>query len=216
MATLKPYANITETEIVKAMAHPMRVRILAILDERTASPVEIATDLGAPLQNVSYHVRQLAAVGLIELVSQTPRRGALEHHYRAVARRHIPDGVWARVPTLVKQATVGSALGEIGEQVQTAAMTGGFDSDDAHLTRTNVELDPEGWRELADEMNLLLDRVDHIQARSAARQANHADRRHGAVVAMLFETMAVAAEAGRPRPRKRKPQRVRRDVEPRA
>jgi hypothetical protein len=34
---------------------------------------------GEPLGNVSYHVRQLEKVGLIELVAIKPRRGALEH-----------------------------------------------------------------------------------------------------------------------------------------
>jgi hypothetical protein len=37
--------------------------------------------VGASLSNVSYHVRQLAKAGLIELVATRPRRGALEHYY---------------------------------------------------------------------------------------------------------------------------------------
>jgi hypothetical protein len=35
---------------------------------------------------VSYHVRILARLGLIELVRTTPRRGAVEHHYRSLPR----------------------------------------------------------------------------------------------------------------------------------
>lgn len=55
-----------------------------------ASPKELATQLGEKLGNVSYHVRILVRLGLIELVRETPRRGAVEHHYRSAPR---PDAV---------------------------------------------------------------------------------------------------------------------------
>ena len=66
----------------RAMAHPMRGRILAALDGRELSPVEMARDLGASLGVVSYHVRVLADAGLVELARTTARRGAIQHHYR--------------------------------------------------------------------------------------------------------------------------------------
>ena len=194
---MKQQRDITDSRIVKAMAHPLRVQILAILDERVASPNEIFREVDAPLQNVSYHVRQLANAGLIELVSQTPRRGAVEHHYKAVARRHIPDGAWENMPKVVKQATVGAALGDIAEQVQTSAVAGGFDADDAYLNRTTVVLDDRGWKALADELNKVLDRVDRIQEQSKKRvdKAGADAGRRGALVTMLFE--AAAAEPTR-------------------
>lgn len=77
---------ITDQGIITALGHPLRARILALLDEGEASPKEIAGQLGEKLGNVSYHVRILARLGLIELVRETPRRGAVEHHYRAVPR----------------------------------------------------------------------------------------------------------------------------------
>lgn len=194
---MKQQRDITDSRVVKAMAHPLRVQILAILDERVASPNEISREVDAPLQNVSYHVRQLANAGLIELVSQTPRRGAVEHHYKAVARRHIPDGAWENMPRVVKQATVGAALGDIAGQVQTAAVAGGFDADDAHLNRTTLVLDDRGWKALADELNKVLDRVERIQDQSKKRldKADPEAARRGALVTMLFD--AAAAEPAR-------------------
>ena len=64
------------------MAHPMRGRILAALDGRELSPVELAKELGASLGVVSYHVRVLADAGVVELSRTTARRGAIQHHYR--------------------------------------------------------------------------------------------------------------------------------------
>ena len=77
---------ITDQGIITALGHPLRARILAHLDAGEASPKELAAALGEKLGNVSYHVRILARLGLIELVRETPRRGAVEHHYRAVPR----------------------------------------------------------------------------------------------------------------------------------
>jgi DNA-binding transcriptional ArsR family regulator len=195
---VKQQRDITDSRVVKAMAHPLRVQILAILDERVASPNEISREVDAPLQNVSYHVRQLANAGLIELVSQTPRRGAVEHHYKAVARRHIPEGAWDTLPGVVKQATVGAALGDIANQVQDAALAGGFDADDAHLARTNVKLDEKGWQAVNVEVNKLLDRIDRIQEQAGKRLEKGApeSERRGAIVTMLFDAAPSTNGAG--------------------
>ena len=64
------------------MAHPMRARILASLDGRELSPVELARELEASLGVVSYHVRVLAEAGVVELARTTARRGAIQHHYK--------------------------------------------------------------------------------------------------------------------------------------
>ena len=76
----------TDQGIITALGHPLRARILSVLDAEEASPKELATRLGEKLGNVSYHVRILVRLGLIELVRETPRRGAVEHHYRSAPR----------------------------------------------------------------------------------------------------------------------------------
>ena len=67
----------------RALAHPLRARLLSEMAEREASPVELAEELDEPLGVVSYHVRVLAQAGLLELVNRTFKRGAVQHHYRA-------------------------------------------------------------------------------------------------------------------------------------
>lgn len=66
----------------KAYSHPIRIQVLNRLSDGPASPKVMADEFQAPLGNVSYHVRHLAKLGLIELVATTPRRGAVEHTYR--------------------------------------------------------------------------------------------------------------------------------------
>ena len=72
--------------LVKALTHDLRVEILEILGERIASPKELAIEVGEGLSQVSYHVKVLRTYECIELVSTKPRRGAVEHYYRATSR----------------------------------------------------------------------------------------------------------------------------------
>ena len=64
---MKPIMNIDDPRYVKALSHPLRVRILAMLQERTASPSQLSEWLGATLGTTAYHVRSLHQLGLIEL-----------------------------------------------------------------------------------------------------------------------------------------------------
>src|SRR3954464_10346348 len=91
----RPAGETAEARIAKALAHPLRARILQRLGERVASPGELAAELGAPLGVVSYHVRMLHEYQGVELVRTEPRRGALRHVYRATARADAAAERWA-------------------------------------------------------------------------------------------------------------------------
>jgi DNA-binding transcriptional ArsR family regulator len=194
---MKPQSDISDPRIIKALTHPLRIQILAALDERTASPSELADELKAPLGNVSYHVRQLAGLGLIKLVKRTPRRGAIEHHYKAVGRPQITDDAWAGTPATVKNAVVGATLGDVGTAVTAAAAAGGFSRADSHLTRTQFKLDDRGFKDVDKELNATLKRIDKIADDAGKRIAKGADDASQAatVVMMAFGTADEAAAA---------------------
>ena len=168
MTTIK---NIDDPRYVKAMSHPLRVRILAMLDERIASPNQLAGWLGASLGTVAYHVRTLEQLGLIELVDETRVRGAVEHHYRAKARPNVTAEGWAQAPAIAKQAAVGSSLDVIGEYARASAAAGGFDRADAQLRRALVRLDAKGFAQLSKACDKLLEQAEKIEASAAARIA---------------------------------------------
>lgn len=194
---------------MKALAHPLRVRILALLEEATASPNELSRRLEAPLGNVSYHVRILHQLKLIKLVRKTPRRGALEHYYRAVGRATVTQAGWAQAPGIVKQALIGAALQQVGDYVGRAAAHGGFDRADSHLTRTTMRLDDRGWRELGSAMMKLLECAEAIDKASRERlhEKEAGEGREVGLVLMQFEATAFAdepdAEPRRSTPKKR-------------
>jgi DNA-binding transcriptional ArsR family regulator len=159
-----------DPRIVRALSHPIRHRVLVALNERVASPKELAAELGEPLGNVSYHTRVLAQLGCIELVSTTQRRGALEHYYRAVMRPYFDDAAWARIPLSTRRALFDHELDRLWSHVAEAAAAGGFDHPRAHVSWTLLDLDEQGLNDLADVLGSAVDRALEIQAECAGRR----------------------------------------------
>src|SRR5581483_11733851 len=166
---MKRYQDIADPSLAKALAHPMRTRILSSLENRTASPSELAEELDAPLGVVSYHVRRLHALQFLKLVKRVARRGAVEHYYTTVAGPRITDAAWESTPAVVKQAMVNAVLSEIGQSVTAAAGSGGFDRAETHVSRTPLTVDERGWKAIAHELESLLLRIDKIHAESQKR-----------------------------------------------
>lgn len=183
---MKPHVDITEPRVVKAMAHPLRVRILGILEEKTASPSEIAIELGASLGVVSYHVRKLHSLKLIKLVKKVPRRGAVEHYYKAEAQTQITDEAWAEIPDIVKRAMVGAVIGQVSANVNSAAAAGGFERPDTHVSRTPMEIDERAWSDISKELAKTLDRVDEIRKEAGKRLGSSGEQGITATLAMMF------------------------------
>ena len=201
--------DITDPRIAKAYAHPLRIHILGMLDDRVASPSEIATELEAPLTHVSYHVRQLASLGLIKLVRTTPRRGAVEHHYTAQIRPTITDDAWGQTPDIVKKNLVTGWVEQLGAHVRAGAAEGGFDREDSHHTRTPMTLDGKGWQQISRELTKTLERIDKIAAEASARVKKNPDSGFRATAAMmLFEgpssTAGLPEDAGIKRHKRRR------------
>jgi DNA-binding transcriptional ArsR family regulator len=182
--------NITNPDIAKALAHPLRVRILAVLEDRTASPRELSEILDAELTVVSYHVRRLAAAKLIKLVDRKQRRGAIEHYYEAVPKTTITSEAWADVPSVAKSSMVSVTVDQIGKHVARGAAAGGFERGDAHLSRTPVVLDQRGWSQVARKLDRLMEEFDYIseQSRKRMRDRGSEDAIEAQVVLMLFES----------------------------
>ena len=166
---MKDIMDIADPRLVKGLAHPLRIAILRELEGGMASPSEIAERIGAPLGNVSYHVRFLARIGLIELRETRPRRGAVEHYYRVVDGVQVSEAAWASLPGAVRDTVLSQTLDEVGQSIAAAVSAGGFSHDDARASRGEMVLDRDALAELAGALNELSDRAIEIE-RAAARR----------------------------------------------
>ena len=168
----KQPAGLVDPRLAKALSHPMRARILTILNERVASPNEIAEMIDERLPNVSYHVRALLELGCIELVSTAQRRGAIEHYYRALTRPFFSAKDWKRLPRSARTAITDVGLQMIWDDTAEAVKSDTFESrSDRHLSRTPLQLDDQGWGEIADLLAKTLEEAQSIGSKSEKRLA---------------------------------------------
>jgi DNA-binding transcriptional ArsR family regulator len=159
-----------DSDLVKALSHPLRMRILARLNETVASPNELAKEFEESLPLVSYHVRILRELGCIELVRATPRRGAIEHHYRALSRPYLGDADWAQLPASARQGVSVTILTEAFDDVRQAVAAETVDARaDRHLSHAPLVLDEQGWKDLNRRLAEVLDWALEQQGLSAGR-----------------------------------------------
>ena len=103
-------------QLAKALAHPLRVRILSELHKGISSPNQLSQELNEPLGNVSYHVKTLLEFDCVELVKTEPRRGAVEHFYRATERAFFSDSDWAKIPASARKSITGQIFEAVGQR----------------------------------------------------------------------------------------------------
>jgi DNA-binding transcriptional ArsR family regulator len=156
--------------VARALSHPLRQRILMLLEREVQTPLDISRALGEPLNKIGYHVHMLREAGCIELARTEHRRGAIAHFYRPTARAFLSDDQWAGLPIGIRRKLVVQTVGDAMGDARHAADHGGFDHDQVHVTRTPLELDEEGFDAMVELVNATLDRALEIQAESAGRQ----------------------------------------------
>jgi DNA-binding transcriptional ArsR family regulator len=160
-------------QLAKALAHPLRVRILTSLHKGVSSPNQLSQELGEPLGNVSYHVKTLLEFDCVELVKTEPRRGAVEHFYRATERTFFSDSEWEKIPASARKGICGSVLETIGQDATEALIAGSIDArTNSHVSRTPLTLDEQGWSDLTEVLADTLNRAIEIQGEAASRLAD--------------------------------------------
>jgi DNA-binding transcriptional ArsR family regulator len=192
------------TRMAKALAHPLRARALARLNEVVASPNELAQEFGEPLGNVSYHVRALLDLECIELVDTAPRRGAVEHYYRATRPALVQDDAWQRLPPTARRGFAVQWFKETFADVTSAVDGGAFETErDHHMSFTTLRLDQAGWEQLHRRLNEVVEEAMRLQDESADRAPGSADEIACRLVLAHYAAPPADEGAGEPAGRSR-------------
>ncbi len=164
---------------------PVRSRLLARLAVEPASASALASEFRMPRQRVNYHLRELEARGLVDVVEERPKRGLVERVMSASASAYLvspaalgpaaaepaagPDADRLSARYLV--ALAGRAIREVGDLVRRASAAG--------RTLPTLALDAD------------------IRFRSAAERAAFADELAHAVAVLSAKYHDESAEGGR-------------------
>lgn len=91
---------------LRALAHPVRLRILSLLTGAAMTAAEVARELGITHANASYHLRQLADAGEIAVVSTESIRGGQAKRYRYTPPAESPPPAVPRDHRIVHAAAI--------------------------------------------------------------------------------------------------------------
>jgi len=163
--------DLFDSTTLKALGHPLRLRLLeAIIEQGEASPVALARQLDQPVATVSRHVRLLRDLGFVELTRTVPRRGPVEHFYRAVRLAFIDDAEWSQLPLTLRRGLARQTFRTFFAEAAAAGAAGGFDRPHAHLDRLLLRLDSRGRQELSEALHGLMAQARQIQRRADERR----------------------------------------------
>lgn len=143
----------------KALAHPLRQRLVRLLSAEDLTNRQLADRLGADPATVLYHVRILAGAGLVEqLPVRHGTRGAREKPYRSTGRSWWLDDPLAGTAPDVRFGPVELAM----EELRASAP-----GDRATFATFTLHLTPEDVTELDRR---LLEVIDEYVATDAERR----------------------------------------------
>lgn len=176
----------TDPALMRALAHPLRVEMLAILDaegERTAS--QLAERLGQNVANASFHLRTLEKSGYVERGEQRGR----EKPWRSVhhSRNHTPDPA---DPESIREA---SSLAALYVQRESARLLStleraGFDATNPEWVLATTVTNGDFWA-TSEEMKDVVAQLGRILEPFAGRSQDPSKRPVGSRRGHLFATV---------------------------
>lgn len=158
--------------LIKAFGHPLRTRILSVLNRKIASPTGLAEELNSKTGHTAYHIKVLKEIDFVELVDTAQRRGATEHFYRATRRALIRPEVWERLPAAIQGQIATDTFQLILDDAGAALQADAYSKrPDSHVSWTPMTVDKEGWTAFIALLEDTLDGALEIQAKAAARMS---------------------------------------------
>jgi DNA-binding transcriptional ArsR family regulator len=182
---------VSTDSLARAVGHPLRVRLIALLDGGPCGLETLASEVGSDPRTVGRHLRVLEQAGMVQRV-----RSGRTTTYSLNDLVSFSDDEYGELGQTSRQAAVAAALAHCHTAAASALENGGFERDDIHLSRTSLDLTEAQWHQLSGEFAQLLDRIDAVRTDEADDDAE--PRLSASAVLMLFERSS-GAPAHQPR-----------------
>ena len=138
---------------LRALAHPVRLRILSLLTGLELTAAEVARELDLTHANASYHLRQLHACGIIDVAGQERIHGGIAKRYRydleaELAKPDVPpkdSDIRDISGHRLVYAAMATELNRRGAMMRRSITN--------HLTDAELWVDPEIWKSVRDKIS---------------------------------------------------------------
>jgi DNA-binding transcriptional ArsR family regulator len=161
-----------EESVSFALAHRIRIEILAALHEGPASAKELASTVCQPLSTVDHHIKELLKDGSIEIARTEKIGNLVQYFYCMIRLPYYSDEDVAAMTSDERQALAGLILQASMAEAMASLWAGKLHSDPRVMLSWNrINLDRQGRSDLADEQARSWERQHEIEAESTNRRA---------------------------------------------
>lgn len=180
-----------DPRISKALAHAMRVNIMAVASWRLISPSEFAREMGVSLNKASYHFKRLVEFEVLELVRTEPVRGTVKHMYRGTQKAIFAGEGWTQLPKSVQDGVAGAALQDFIKVAARSMESGAFSArEDSFLTWDPATFDELAFKSMVSILTKAREQLLALQDEAAERLAKTSQA--GFVVAFALSGFEMA------------------------
>ncbi|MBS1675993.1 MAG: helix-turn-helix domain-containing protein [Actinobacteria bacterium] len=154
---------------LEAVRHPIRSRVIVILEHEWASAAAIAAELGEPTRTVRYHLRFLRERGFVSVRRAEARRNVHEYSFAGTAFGYVDDELYATLTPAERRLLTNHYLRVISRGVN--RFVGSGTTYDRHFpltARVSLALDERGWGELIEICSSALEQI--VAVKREARQ----------------------------------------------
>ena len=185
---------LVDPRFAKALENVLRQHILLSAVAGEVSPKELSQALGENLSQVSYHVKVLRddCDGMIEETRTEPRRGAVEHYYRATAKSLLPAKAWRRLKEGLRAVVGAGQASDLFNDLARALKAGKLQGAHDHIVRTPLVLDAAGRRNVKAIAERATEEVEDEQ-RAAGKRMKMSNGDGGKATGYTFALLAFEA-----------------------
>jgi DNA-binding transcriptional ArsR family regulator len=144
---------------LRALAHPVRLRMLSLLTGAELTAAEVARELDLTHANASYHLRQLLAAGLLVVAGEERIRGGIAKRYRYDRDR---DPRWPRGAPETPETAESYELMYAAVAAELRRRATHRVSGPSHLTDAEVWIDPVEWVTIRDRVGAISERLHRV------------------------------------------------------
>lgn len=153
---------LTTLEQVKAIADPLRIRILHLLSQQALTTKQVADALQQAPHKLYHHVETLENAQLIRMVETRPNRGTLEKYYKASAKHFTLSPVLFEVslteePNSYTENTLSSALQATLTEVKDSLAKDLIHKGDQFFSRFHIQTSLAQAEELKQKLQQWID-----------------------------------------------------------
>lgn len=151
---------INTADELKALAHPTRLKILALLGKKEKTNKQIAVSLNEPPAKVHFHSQVLLKCGLITPVRQEIKGGIVEKYYRAAAKNLVLSSELYNMDSNVNVSLVESILKTAQAAYTDAVLHFNHRPPITQVFQTKTVITRESYLKIEDYMSKIRDELN--------------------------------------------------------